>query len=140
MATATAPFVTWNDSLTIGVQEIDAQHKNLVSVLNQLHLAMSQGHGKDVMGTTLNSLVSYTRAHFAAEERIMRQNGYPDIAAHKKEHEALTEKVLTFQHDFDAGRVGMGVDVMQFLGTWLKEHIRGSDRKYVPFLHAHGVR
>ena len=50
MATATAPFVTWNDTWTIGVQEIDAQHKNLVSVLSQLHVAMSQGHGKDVMG------------------------------------------------------------------------------------------
>ena len=57
--------------------------------------------------------MSYTRAHFASEERIMEQNGYPDIAAHRKEHGGLTEKVLEFQRDFDAGRVGMGVDLMQ---------------------------
>jgi hemerythrin-like metal-binding protein len=56
----------------------------------------------------LNSLVSYTRAHFASEERIMQQSGYPDIAVHKKEHEALAEKVVEFQRDFDAGRVGIG--------------------------------
>jgi len=38
----------------------------------------------------------------------MQQNGYPDIAVHKKEHEALAEKVVEFQRDFDAGRVGIG--------------------------------
>ena len=140
MATATAPFVTWNESWVIGVQEIDAQHKNLVSILNQLHQAMALGHGKDVLGSTLNSLVSYTKAHFAAEERLMLQSRYPDLTAHKKEHEVLTEKVVEFQRNFDAGRIGLGVDVMQFLSAWLQGHIRGTDKKYVPFLHANGIR
>jgi hemerythrin len=140
MATATAPFVTWNDSWVIGVQEIDAQHKNLVSILNQLHQAMSLGHGKDVLGGILNSLIGYTKAHFAAEEKLMQQNRYPDIVAHKKEHELLTAKVVDFQRNFDAGRIGVGVEVMQFLSGWLQGHIRGTDKKYVPFLHASGVR
>jgi len=92
------------------------------------------------LGSTLDSLVRYTQAHFTAEERLMEQSGYPDLAAHKREHEALTEKVLDFQRNFDAGRIGMGVEVMQFLGSWLQGHIRGSDKKYVPSLHAKGLR
>jgi hemerythrin len=134
------PFVTWNDSWVIGVQEIDAQHKKLVSLLNQLHEALSQGQGKEVLAGVLDSLVRYTKAHFTAEERLMQQNGYPDLISHKREHEQLTEKVLEFQKNFTSSRIGMGVEVVHFLGTWLQSHIRGSDKKYVPFLHANGQR
>jgi hemerythrin len=141
MATTTAtPFVIWNDSWLVGVKEVDAQHKHLVSLLNQLHEGMSQGHSKDVLGGILDSLVRYTQAHFTAEEKLMEQSKYPDIVAHKREHVELTEKVLEFQKNFTAGRIALGVEVMQFLGSWLQGHIRGSDKKYVPFLHANGVR
>src|SRR5271167_4548385 len=103
MATTTVPFMAWKDSWIVGVQEIDAQHKNLVSLLNKLHQAMTQGEGKDALGSILDSLVSYTKAHFAAEERLMQQSGYPDFIAHKREHTSLAEKVLNFQRTFKSG-------------------------------------
>ena len=140
MATIATPFVTWNDTWVVGVQEIDAQHKHLVSLLNDLHEAMKQGKGSDIMKNILGSLIQYTKAHFAAEERLMQQSKYPDIVAHKHEHVLLTEKVVAFQNDFEAGRIGIGVEVMQFLGDWLRGHIRGTDKQYVPFLHANGIR
>lgn len=134
------PFVTWDDSWLIGIYVIDAQHKNLVSILNELHQASSLGRGKEVMLPILNRLFRYTQAHFAAEERLMQENGYVDIVAHKHEHEVLTKKVLDFQRNCESGSVDLSVEVMQFLGTWLREHICGTDQKYVPTLHAHGVR
>ena len=140
MATTTTQFVTWNDTWLVGVQEVDAQHKHLVSLLNQLHEAMVQGHGKDVLGGILDSLVRYTQVHFAAEERMMEQSKYPDLVNHKREHEALTQKVLDFQKNFATGRVAMGIEVLQFLSSWLQGHIRGTDKKYVPFMHASGIR
>jgi hemerythrin len=140
MATLTAPFVTWNNSWLIGVKEIDAQHKNLVAILNQLHEAMTRGQGKDVLGTIIASLVSYTEAHFAAEERLMQQGSYPDIVAHKHEHQLLTAKVVDFQKQFDSGRIGIGVEVMQFLSSWLQGHIKGTDQKYAPYLQAIGIQ
>ncbi len=140
MATTTTQFVTWNDTWLVGVQEVDAQHKHLVSLLNQLHEAMMQGHGKNVLGPILDSLVRYTQVHFTAEERLMQQSKYPDIVNHKREHDALTQKVLDFQKNFVAGRIALGIEVMQFLSSWLQGHIRGTDKKYVPFLHASGIR
>ena len=77
MTTAVAPFVIWDDSWVIGVREIDAQHKNLVSILNQLHQARKLGQGQDELKNTLHNLVSYTRAHFAAEERLMEEARLP---------------------------------------------------------------
>jgi hemerythrin-like metal-binding protein len=84
-------------------------------------------------------MIRYTQAHFAAEERLMEKGGYPDIVAHKRQHADLTKKVLDFQKDFVSGRLGLGVEVMQCLGAWLQGHIRGTDKKYVPYLHAKGV-
>jgi hemerythrin-like metal-binding protein len=124
----------------VGVEVVDAQHKNLVSLLNQLHEAMSHGHGKDVLEGILANLVRYTQAHFATEEKLMQENGYPDLVTHQREHAELTKKVLDFQKEFAAGRVFIGGEVMKFLGDWLRGHIRGTDKKYVPFLHANGVR
>ncbi len=140
MATAIAQFVTWNNSWLVGVKEIDAQHKNLVAILNQLHEAMTRGQGKDVLGAILASLVNYTKAHFTAEERMMHESGYPDIVAHKYEHQQLTAKVVDFQKKFDSGSIGIGVEVMQFLSAWLQGHIKGTDKKYTPYMHAKGFQ
>lgn len=53
------------------------QHKKLVSMVNEMYQAMSQGKGNDVVGKVLNDLIAYTRTHFAAEEKLMQTNGYP---------------------------------------------------------------
>ena len=140
MATTTAPFVIWDQSWCIGVKEVDAQHQNLVALVNQLHQAMKEGKGKNVLEEILESLVVYTKAHFRDEERMMEQNGYPDLAAHKLEHFALTKKVLDFQSKFRAGGLGMTVDIMQFLSDWLRTHILGTDTKYVALMRSKGIR
>jgi hemerythrin-like metal-binding protein len=140
MATATAPYVTWNQSWCIGVKHVDAQHQNLVALVNKLHQAMGEGKGKDVLEEILESLVSYTKEHFRDEERMMEQNGYPDLIEHKRLHAALTKKVLDFQKEFKAGGTVMSIDIMQFLSTWLKGHILVTDAKYVALMHSKGIR
>ena len=140
MAITTAPLVTWNQSWCIGVKEVDAQHQNLVALVNKLNQAMSEGKGKIVLEEILESLVSYTKAHFRDEERLMEQNGYADIVEHKRQHLALTKKVLDFQTAFKGGAMGMTIDIMEFLTTWLKGHILGTDAKYVALMHSKGIR
>ena len=139
MAATTAPFVIWNQSWCIGVKNVDAQHENLVALVNKLHQAMGEGKGKNVLEEILGSLVSYTKAHFRDEERMMEQNGYPDLIEHKRQHAALTKKVLDFQTEFKSGAMGMSIDIMQFLSTWLKGHILGTDAKYVTLMHSKGI-
>ena len=139
MATTTAPFVSWNQSWCIGVKNVDAQHENLVGLVNKLNQAMSEGKGKNVLEEILESLVSYTKAHFRDEELMMERNGYPDLIEHKKQHIELTKKVLDFQTEYTSGTTGMSIDIMQFLGIWLKDHILGCDVKYVPLMHSKGV-
>jgi hemerythrin len=94
---------------------------------------------ESALGQILNRLVQYTQTHFSHEERLMRMHGYPELAAHKAEHDALARHVLEFQADFTQGRIAMSVQLLQFLKDWLEHHIKGSDQKYSPFLQSKAV-
>ena len=129
----------WNASYSVGVGSVDAQHQNLFAMCRELHNAMIGGQGKAALARVLDRLVQYTVVHFAHEERLMRLYDYPDQAAHKAEHEALTKQVLKFQEDFAAGRAAMSVQLLQFLRGWLQRHIQGSDLKLAPYLKERAV-
>lgn len=124
----------WNNTLSVGVASVDAQHQNLFAIARELHAAMSSGQGKTALGKVLDRLVQYAASHFAHEERLMRLADYPGLETHVAEHRALTAKVLELQADFRAGRTAISVQVLQFLRTWLQQHIQHSDKAYAPYL------
>lgn len=124
----------WNPQYSVRIGSIDGQHQNLFRLAEDLYVAMSSGQGKTALSRTLDRLVQYTTVHFAHEERLMGQHGYPDRVAHLAEHQALTKQVLAFQADFEAGRTVLTVQVLHFLKDWLQKHIAGSDQKYAPYL------
>jgi hemerythrin len=129
----------WKDSYSIGVQEIDAQHRRLFSLADELNTAMIGGKGKDVLEAVLQNLITYTKTHFAAEERLMLSCGYKELAAHKAQHDEMTKKVVQLHGEFKNGKLLLSVEVMEFLSAWLRQHIGGSDRKYVPYVMGKAV-
>ena len=133
-------FIDWNQSLSVGLNQIDTQHKKLIDLVNRLHGAMGQGQATQVLGATLKELVTYTRTHFSTEERLMSGHGYPDFAAHKKEHDDLTGQVSQLLAEFESGKTMISIKVMNFLKNWLTKRIAGTDKKYAPFLKSKGVR
>lgn len=132
-------LLNWKDEYSVNIKEIDDQHKKLVGMINELHEAMVQKKAKEVLGSVLAKLVSYTATHFANEERLMQGNGYPEFAEHKEKHEKMTAKVIALQKDWQAGKTTLGIEVSQFLKDWLDKHILGTDRKYAPFLNSKGI-
>jgi hemerythrin len=140
MATATGLLFPWKETYSVQIGIVDMQHKNLVNIVNELHQAMVAGQGKQELGKILSGLIKYTQIHLKTEENIMELHRYPEYIHHKREHEQLTQTVLDFQSKFQNNEVGLTIDVMDFLKTWLSNHILGSDKKYTPFLNAKGVR
>jgi hemerythrin len=124
----------WKTSYATQVASIDAQHQNLFAIGRELYQAMSAGKGKTVLARILDRMVQYTTVHFAHEERLMRLHEYPDLLAHKAEHDALTKQVLKIQEDFRSGQAVVTVQLLQFLRDWLDKHINGTDQKYAPLL------
>lgn len=121
-------YFAWNDELAVGNSFIDGDHQKLISLINKLHDAMAQGHGKEVLGTTLGELIKYTREHFKREEDHMLRIAYPGYAAHKQEHEKLLKEVTDLQAKFNAGNGMLSVQVSTFLRGWLVNHIMKVDK------------
>jgi hemerythrin-like metal-binding protein len=140
MAAILTELFPWNDTFCVHIGVIDMQHKKLVGMINELHKAMTEGHGKEKLGQVLSKLIDYTRMHFGTEEKLMQSHGYADYLAHKIEHDHLTSTVLDLQGKFKANEIGLSVEVMEFLKDWLGKHILGSDKRYAPFLNSQGVR
>ncbi len=133
-------LMSWGSQFSVKIDSIDAQHKELLRMLNEMFEAMQQGKGKDVMGKILSELIAYTATHFAHEEKFFDQHGYPDSAKHKAVHKDLVAKVLAFQKEFNAGNATISTDLMKFLKDWLITHIMGSDKLYSDYLVSKGVK
>src|SRR5271166_7079344 len=116
------PF-EWKDSYSVKVVALDNQHKKLFATAEELNNAMLAGHGKEKAGDILRRLIEYTVNHFVNEERMMERHGYPTLPSHRAEHQALTDKVLAFKREYDAGNASIP-ELMAFLDDWLKHHIQ----------------
>ena len=133
-------FFTWDASYSNGIQSIDDQHRKLIKLADELFEAMKSGKGKEVIGKVLSSLIDYTVTHFTYEEKLMQTAGYPLYLAHHKIHQDLVRKVKEFHEKFQTGNTMLTVELMNFLKTWLIDHIKGEDRKYAPYLIEKGVK
>ena len=111
----------------------------MLRLINELHDTMTQGQGTAVLGKIIDGLIEYTHKHFATEEGYFESCDYPNCAAHKLEHREFVVKVTDFKKGFDEGRLMLTLDVMDFLGDWLVDHIRGRDASYAPYLHREGI-
>lgn len=133
-------MITWTDSYSVKVKEIDEQHKQLVVLVNQLQEAMTSHKTDQVMEHILNDLAAYTVNHFRTEETYFTRFSYPDRVAHKAEHEAFTQQVKNFISEFKAGKTTVSIELVQFLSKWLLNHIRKSDQAYADFLVSKGLK
>ncbi|TQV85357.1 bacteriohemerythrin [Aliikangiella coralliicola] len=133
-------LIQWSHQYSIGIPSIDAQHKNLVEMINRLNIAMAQGETASVVANILAGLTEYTRVHFAFEESLFEQYGYPETKEHIQKHSRLIARVEQFKIDFEQDASGaISLEIMQFLTHWLTGHIQKSDRAYANFLIDKGV-
>jgi hemerythrin-like metal-binding protein len=128
------PFMPWSDSYSVNSTLIDAQHKRLFELVNELHDAMLHGHGKDVIGKTLDATVEYARTHFSEEEKLMEKFHYPELEAHKTMHNAFIQKVYELQTEYRSGQTALSFQVMEFLKDWLNNHILKIDKRYAGYI------
>lgn len=133
-------LLTWTPDWSVGVHQLDEDHKKLVAMINELHQGMLEGRGDALVGTILQRLVSYTVEHFRHEEDYFAQTHYPGTAAHKREHDALKKTVMLEVQKFCAGGSGgLSMETLAFLRDWLRTHIQDCDKAYAAHLNAHGV-
>lgn len=133
------PIISWSDGLSVNVTVIDEQHKKLIDIVNRLFDAMKAGKAKGVVGQTIDELREYTVYHFATEEKYFADLNYPDSKVHNAEHLLFVEKLDDLKMDMAQGKLGIGLELMNFLSNWLTNHIRITDQNYSAFFNENGV-
>ncbi len=126
-------LMEWKDELSVGIEKIDKQHFTLIEMINDLNEAMQNKLGQETAGEIIESLINYTETHFRTEEDLFDKYNYAESESHKKEHEEFVKKVSDFKRDYDSGKIGLSVFIMDFLSSWIVRHIKGTDMKYASF-------
>jgi hemerythrin-like metal-binding protein len=134
-------LIEWTDSLSVKIAEIDMQHKKLVSLLNGLHEATQDGRRAVPLAPLFGELLAYAAVHFETEERLMEKYRFPDLPAHRSEHERFVRQVVGFKElqEFEFYSQILSLDLLTFLKNWLQNHILKTDMLYGPYLNARGV-
>ncbi len=122
----------WQDIYSVGVEKIDAQHRNLFDIANRFHEACTARAAHSRLLQIFDELVSYTAIHFADEESMLREMKCPDYDRHKENHAKLVGLVLNYRRQLETGGPEIETRAMEFIKTWLNGHILGMDRNYRP--------
>ena len=129
------PSLAWSDAFSVGNIDLDHDHKRLFSLFNDLALAMKDGKTKQAISPILDALIEYTAVHFKREEEIMAAGNFPDIASHKKLHEAFVSKAVSVRDQFRSSHANtLAIETLEFVKRWLIDHIQKSDRAYAPYV------
>jgi hemerythrin len=118
----------WTTALSVGVPEIDAQHRELFARIDRLHDAVLHRDRQEAV-RLLGFLREYAVVHFAAEERLMEQAGYLDMARHVAEHRRFTATLREI--DVHYRQAGASAELVfrleQQAVAWLRDHVYFTD-------------
>ncbi len=132
--------ITWNDSYSTGLTELDDDHLRLFEIVNNLGEAMDQGRGEHVLGGVLDDTLSYTETHFNHEEGLMEKYGYPKLDEHRDIHEKAMQEILKLHQDYSNGGADITPEkVEHFLHYWFANHFLGEDSKFKRYLFEKGI-
>jgi diguanylate cyclase (GGDEF)-like protein/hemerythrin-like metal-binding protein len=124
----------WRDSYQCGHPLMDAQHQALFALANELLAAVIDGRAKEAVRSIIHKLLAHTVQHFADEEALQRESGFPGWESHQRLHGELVQKALALERDFLAGELGVA-RVFEFLAYELvARHMLVADREFFPYL------
>lgn len=128
-------MITWNDNYSVIFEGIDEQHKELISIIQEVEAAINAKwyHFKDVIDV-VNKLDAYIKDHLAYEEELMKKYAYPDIDRHLSEHNVLRYKILSINYDNISETKEFFIDTYTYLSNWLINHILKTDKALGEFL------
>jgi len=132
------PLMEWTDDLNVGFELIDKQHRVLLDMINELYDALMEIQGQEALRKIVNRMVEYAAIHFMVEEKHMVEFGYEDYDKHKAIHDSFSSKALDLKDQLSEDGFVLSLDVLNFLRDWLIDHIKGTDRKYIPFFTESG--
>jgi len=131
-------LIKWEQSLSIGVPEIDMEHKYLIVLVNKIHDDFIAGRVGNKLSVSFAQLIKYTDRHFKNEESLMSAINYPLLEEHKLQHDNLTEQATLLSEKYVTGEDNISVKTLEFLKDWIFEHVISQDLKIAKYIKING--
>lgn len=129
----------WTQDLSVGIDTIDSQHKELITRINGLLLAIKEHRCRSEIDGTIKFLDDYAVFHFGEEEQRMREAGYPALNEHKKYHAIYLKNISELKEQASQPRISgvsyeLSVTANQIIVDWIVAHIMKEDKKFGEFM------
>jgi hemerythrin len=133
----------WIEKYSVGVKEIDLQHQHFFEIANKI----IESTGQENISTgellpKIKELADYSDYHFKAEEDIFKKYNYPDASDHIDGHDSYRKKMKQFIVETEmvgADVKNISLEIAEFAGSWLINHIMVVDQKYIGFMRENGI-
>lgn len=127
-------LIEWSDKFSVGVESMDQQHMRIIAMINELienpqHLTV-----QTLVSKHLETMISYALEHFELEEKLLKENQYPEFDNHHAKHLEYGKKLGALcAASLDKDNVTTD-ELLTFLGEWWIHHILEEDMRYAKFL------
>ncbi len=120
----------WCSEFSVGVDELDQEHRQILSVINLIQANLEEGVKSPFVSECLTLLTRYAKEHFAHEEELMRQCGYPGIEAHIEIHRSYRKKVVELCQRTTSRDEAVPLELLSYVTSWWNSHILSEDKAY----------
>ena len=131
--------IYWSGKFSVGNDDIDNDHKKLISIINDLIDMVELGNDREKFASILSDLTDYFMQHFKKEENYMLEMNYPYLKQHKQIHNEFKYKVAMYNTDLLGATPPDPHEIILYLKKWWADHILHVDANYEKFRKKNNV-
>jgi hemerythrin len=122
-------LIEWREEFSVGNAAVDREHRELIDAINALHADLAQGAIRVRVVERLGDIYAEIAAHFALEEKMMRDASYDGYGPHKVDHESLLDQLADIIDAFELKGTYDEEALSSALDAWFSEHFRTHDAR-----------
>ena len=122
-------LIKWRDEFSVGIEEVDHEHREMIELINGLHDVMQVGADQVQVVDLLGEIYAHIASHFALEEKMMRDTHYPDYEVHKEDHETLLDDLRDIMDEVEDDGTFDAMQLSNDLNLWFSDHFAEFDAK-----------
>ena len=122
-------IIEWTSEFELDIVDVDKEHRELIGLINELHEGIESGTDTAGILAGLQEIYRQISAHFATEERHMRDVRYMSYAEHKEDHEILLDDLRDIMEQVESAGAYPKGRLSRDLVYWFSEHFRTHDAR-----------
>lgn len=124
------PLIEWRAEFSVGVPAVDHEHQELIDLINAAHAKIGESGAQNLVAEFLGEIYARISAHFALEEKVMRDLGYDQHQDHKADHERLLDEIRDMMDEYESRAEFDEEAFGDRLGAWFTEHFKTKDARF----------